>query len=94
MRRLSLSRAFLLLVLILMLWVPAAQAGESRPEAKSERGFVAWDFLDQVWESLTRIWAANGCILDPHGGCVPDQGTAAPESDNGCRLDPHGGCAS
>jgi len=93
MRRLSPSKAVLLVVLILMLWVPAVQAGEPRPELKPDRGFFSWGFLAQVWASLTLVWEANGCQIEPNGGCLPEQGSA-PEPDNGCGLEPDGRCAS
>lgn len=93
MRRLSLAKAVLFLVLSLTLAVPAVQAAEPQRHEKSEQGFFSWDFVAQVWKSLTRVWEANGCGLDPSGSCLPPQGSA-PEPDNGCGFDLDGRCAS
>jgi hypothetical protein len=97
MNRTFLSRAVLLLVLILLLGVSSAQAAEPRPSTSPAHGvssgLAAWGFVAQAWDFLTGIWANNGCGLEPDGRCLPDQGTAA-EADNGCGLEPSGRCGS
>ncbi|HET9228852.1 MAG TPA: hypothetical protein VFR31_19390 [Thermoanaerobaculia bacterium] len=91
-------KAALLLVLILLLAAPVAQAAE-RDARTSMPGLFAqiWDFLRQVWaenglgldpDGSPRAWLNNGCRIDPDG-CVPEQN----EADNGCRIDPSG-CAN
>lgn len=89
MNRAFFPKAALLLVFILLLAAPVAQAAgrgaHSRPVSSLPGLF------DQAWEFLTGVWENNGCRLDPSGGCVPQQNTK-PEADNGCRLDPNGGC--
>lgn len=87
MVRSFLPKAALLLVLILLLAAPAVQAAE-RATHKSPAAAIP-GLIAQAWDFLTRIWAENGCGLDPDGRCVPEP---TPETDNGCGLDPNGGC--
>lgn len=95
MIRAFLPKAVLLLVLILLLATPALQAAEPGTPAKPVRNMpsalASWG--TQVWDFLTGVWAANGCILEPNGRCLPSQSPAA-EADNGCRIEPNGGCGS
>jgi hypothetical protein len=96
MNRVLLSKAVLLLGLILLLVVPAAQAAEPRTSANPlgvTLGLVAWDVAAQAWDLLTSVWANNGCLIDPSGLCLPNQEVTV-EADNGCRIDPDGRCAS
>jgi hypothetical protein len=91
MVRSYLPKAAVLLVLILLLAAPVAQAlepGARRSAVPSLPGVFAqaWDFFKQVWEN-------NGCRIDPDGRCVPEPSATA-EADNGCRIDPSGGCAN
>lgn len=83
-----------LLVLILLMTVPSAQATEPREEVNPGRSgpaaLVSWGFLAGIWDVLTSAWTENGCWVDPDGRCSPSQATA--DSDNGCGLDPSGGC--
>ena len=88
-------RAFLpkaaLLVLILLLATPVAQAAD--PGARRRRAVsILPGLLGQAWEFVTGVWENNGCGIDPDGRCIPEPKTAA-EADNGCGLDPNGGCA-
>jgi hypothetical protein len=97
MNRAFLSRAVLLLVLILLLVVPSTQAAEPRtstsPARSAPSGLTAWDVFSQTWDLLTSVWANNGCGIDPSGRCLPGQGATA-ETDNGCWIDPNGRCGS
>jgi hypothetical protein len=89
MNRAFFPKAALLLVFILLLATPMAQAAgrgaHSRPVS------LLQGLFDQAWEFLTRIWADNGCGLDPDGRCIPAPKATA-EADNGCGIDPNGGC--
>lgn len=49
-----------------------------------------FEFLARLWGSFAALWEAEGCSIDPHGGCTSGQ---TPTTDSGCSLDPHGGCA-
>jgi hypothetical protein len=95
MPRSAMSRAALLLVLVLFA-VPALQAAPNRAEAgpvpSAAAVPAAWDLFTQVWDFLTGVWSANGCGLDPSGGCHPRPITT--DTDNGCGLDPSGGCGN
>ena len=91
MNRAFVPKAALLLVFILLLATPVAQAAERGAHNRPVSPLPG--LFDQAWEFLTRIWANNGCRLDPDGRCVPAQ-NATPEADNGCRIDPSGGCAN
>lgn len=73
---------------VLLPWGVSAAPPDSafREAAAPEPGL--WTRLTD-W--LTRVWAENGCIVDP-SGCTdgePDPGSNDP--DNGCILDPDGG---
>ncbi len=62
----------------------------------------AQGFFASLWGSLTSLWSANGCELDPSGRCIASRGTAPAHSGrdtgrlvnirgaNGCELDPNG----
>lgn len=63
----------------------------AEPRARTERGSgTVWDLLADAWNTLTAVWEASTCEIDPYGGCVP----SAPSSDAGCKIDPYGGCGS
>jgi hypothetical protein len=51
---------------------------------------MVWSLLVEVWNTLMAVWEAEGCKIDPYGGCVPN----TPSSDAGCKIDPFGGCSS
>lgn len=80
-----------LLVLILLLATPVVQAAE--PGARKSPASGVATLFAQAWDLLTRVWADNGCGLDPDGRCIPEQ-KATTEADNGCRIDPDGRCAN
>jgi hypothetical protein len=93
-----LSKAALLLVLILLLATPAAQAAEPGTRRSPIPSMLPAlpDVFAQAWDYLTRVWATdaesdNGCGLAPGGRCHPGQ-TVKAEADNGCGIDPSGGC--
>ncbi|HEX7185119.1 MAG TPA: hypothetical protein VF756_25045 [Thermoanaerobaculia bacterium] len=93
-------RRFAVLALSLALIAPW---GASAAGPKSEPGReAAAQALTGLWSWLTRLWAENGCLIDPDGcagaqrdnGCILDpDGCATTQVDNGCILDPNG-CAS
>ena len=90
------SRRLAVLVVMLALIAPW---GASAAEPKTEPG--ANQALAGLWGWLTRLWAENGCLIDPSGcagaqgdnGCIADPGGCADtQIDNGCIIDPDG-CA-
>ncbi len=92
MPRSAISRAALLLVLVLFA-VPALQAAPHRADAgPAPSAPAAWDLFTQVWDFLTGVWSANGCGFDPSGRCLPRPATV--DVDNGCGLDPDGRCGN
>jgi hypothetical protein len=91
MVRSFLPKAALLLVLILLLAAPVAQAAEPGTQKRPVAGIPG--LIVQAWDFLTRVWAENGCGLDPDGRCVPEPNAKA-EAENGCRIDPDGRCAN
>jgi hypothetical protein len=91
MVRAFLPKAALLLVLILLLATPVAQAADPGAHKSPAVGILP-GLLGQAWELLTGVWENNGCGIDPDGRCVPEQNAKA-EADNGCGIDPSGGCA-
>jgi len=82
------SKAALLVVLMLLLAAPVAQAAE--PGAGRSPVLSLQDVFARAWDFLANIWANNGCGIDPNGHC---QGTVV-ETNNGCGLDPDGRCQS
>ena len=89
-QRFARKLAVLAMALALILpWGASAAPLDSasfREDAAPEPGL--WERL-AGW--LTRVWAENGCLIDP-GGCTdgePDPGSNDP--DNGCIADPSGG---
>lgn len=51
---------------------------------------MVWSLLVDFWNVLTSVWEAEGCKIDPYGGCI----TSTPNTDAGCKIDPFGGCGS
>jgi hypothetical protein len=90
MVRAFLPKAALLLAFILLLATPVVQAAEPGAHKSPAVGIVP-DLFSQAWGFLTRIWADNGCRIDPNGRCVAEP-LATPEADNGCGIDPDGRC--
>ena len=92
MIRFFLPKAVLLLVLCLVLAVPPLQAAVPGLHTRHiPPGSALWEVFAQAWSHLTRIWAANGCWIDPDGRCLA---SAKAEADNGCWIDPSGRCNS
>jgi hypothetical protein len=90
MVRSFLPKAALLLVLILLLATPTAQAAEPGARRSPVPSMLPAlpDVVAQAWDFLSRVWAHNGCGLDPSGRCQSATATA----DNGCGIDPDGRC--
>ncbi|MEA2604195.1 MAG: hypothetical protein QOF89_5187 [Acidobacteriota bacterium] len=92
MSRIPLARRAVILLLILAVAAPLAAAPVQR---SGQVRFEAATPLASLWSWLARAWAKNGCLIDPHGRCLPGTGAApAPpaSTDNGCGLDPGGRC--
>jgi hypothetical protein len=77
----------------LCLLTPLADAAQRPQGARVERFLLPApsELFAGAWRLLARIWNKEGCMLDPHGACVP-KSTVVPSSDAGCGIDPHGGC--
>jgi hypothetical protein len=83
---------FLLLLLVAPWQASAASARASRqspPNVESPQTVL----LSWAWEALAKLWAKNGCGLDPHGQCSPAP-VPAIQLKNGCDIDPNGKCHS
>lgn len=92
MSRFAISRAALLLVLVLVA-VPAVQAAPDRAEAApAPSASVDRNLFSQVWDFLTGVWNSSGCGFDPDGRCEPKPTTV--DTDSGCGFDPDGRCRS
>ncbi|HXU29514.1 MAG TPA: hypothetical protein VN851_02965 [Thermoanaerobaculia bacterium] len=61
------------------------------PPAHAAPGGLSLPFSDWLG-ALARLWAPEGCILDPGGRCR-DRQAVAPR-DEGCGIDPGGKCAT
>ena len=84
-------------VATLVPWGPVSALPLGGPAAGQPQGFFA-----SLWGSLTSLWSANGCELDPSGRCIASRGTAPADAGrgtgrlvnvrgaNGCELDPDG----
>lgn len=92
MFRLSLCRPALVLALALFLATPWDAAAWPRLGGTRSRAAVSEsagpDLFSGFLSFFARIWEKAGCIIDPHGQCIP-----APQVENGCGIDPHGACA-
>jgi hypothetical protein len=91
MARPSLLRIVPVALLVLVMAVPCALAEE--PLSPTPRLDAVTDLLHRLWDGFVSLWMENGCGIDPHGGCVPDQ-PSEPAPDNGCGADPNGSCQS
>jgi hypothetical protein len=90
-------RRVVVAVFLGLLLTSSIQAGEAREREdrlpRARVSGVVFGSASKVWDFLGRLWAKEGCGIDPHGGCTPDPiTTASPEQDAGCGLDPHGSC--
>jgi len=88
----SRSRSHVAWTLLFLLATATAFApGAWGAPLQEPRGAGTHNVFARLWETLTAIWAAEGCMMDPHGNCGLTQ---APTADAGCAMDPHGGCAA
>jgi hypothetical protein len=85
----SSSRILLVSLLLAVLTVPCAWAGEPAAARSGGAALSFVDLLNRAWQGLVSLWMDNGCIIDPNGRCA-----AAPTVDNGCGIDPSGRCAA
>ncbi len=92
MPRIPLVRRVVVLLLILTVAAPLAAA----PIHGSDPArFEAAAPIASLWSWLSHVWAENGCMIDPHGRCLPGAVPAPPAgADNGCMIDPGGRCHS
>jgi hypothetical protein len=60
---------------------PAAGSRSAKAASAPARILALWT----GW--FSRLWAEEGCIIDPSGRC-----TTAPKTDEGCIIDPNGRC--
>jgi len=89
--RLRLGALVLGAALILPWPAAAAPHRSAAPQRQELSAPSLWNFLGQAWGLLTSVWAEEGCMIDPHGGCAPSQSTS--HLDIGCTIDPYGLCA-
>ena len=77
----------------LCLLTPLASAAQRPQQTRIEKFSLPEpsEVFAGAWRLLARIWNKEGCMIDPHGACIP-KSTVAPNSDAGCGIDPHGIC--
>jgi len=90
----SLRRKIALLLLIVTLAVPWAEAARPLSESAQHQEIFSRQplvFLGKVWTSLVHLWNKTGCQIDPDGRCVVTP-TPGPTNavDEGCQIDPTG----
>jgi hypothetical protein len=86
MSRSLFSRTLLAFALTAVLLVPGASAARHRTAPIALR--APEGVLAPLWSFLGRLWAKEGCGLDPSGRCA----TSPVTTDVGCGLDPSGAC--
>lgn len=83
------------LVVALFLVTPLASAAQRPQEVRTAAARLslpeASEMFVRAWRFVLRIWMEEGCRIDPHGVCLPEQDTGS-GLDAGCRIDPHGAC--
>lgn len=87
-------RTVLGFVVGLCLLTPLASAAQ-RPQGTQVERFslpAPSELFAGAWRLLVRVWNKAGCMIDPHGICVPQPSAGTSTPDNGCGIDPHGGC--
>lgn len=83
----SLRRFAVPMALIIALGFITSTAGF----AATERGGLHWpDWLG----FLSNLWAPEGCMVEPVGGCRDSNASTPILLDQGCGLDPVGRCTS
>jgi hypothetical protein len=84
-------RFVIVLTLTAVLGTPlVSQAGPHRAvSGRAESRLEELSPLTWLWSLLERVWEKEGCLIDPHGGCVKAS-VVAPKA--GCMIDPHGQC--
>lgn len=87
MPRRDFARLSAILLIVAALTAPPAWGASRWPPGEVS----PLDLFARIWGSLAAIWSAEGCAIDPHGGCGPSQ---PPRTDEGCSGDPHGGCGT
>jgi len=74
MARLSSPQRIVLVFLLTVVLAVPAMSAQIRPRAEDrETGFVAAlvsELRAHVWSVFSGFWEKNGCIADPHGGCI------------------------
>ena len=108
MTRLSIRQRTAALLLGALLVSPLVSAGERRgtgePANARAAARTSWDFVGQLWSSITSLWAGAGCSIDPSGGnCQSSQAAKGVggrqgsltnvRAQAGCSIDPSGDCA-
>jgi len=86
MSRSLFSRTLLAFALTAVLFGSGASAAGHRTARVALR--TPQDVLAPLWSFLGRLWAKEGCGLDPNGVCT----TSPVTTDVGCGLDPSGAC--
>ncbi|HKI02636.1 MAG TPA: hypothetical protein VKK31_11710 [Thermoanaerobaculia bacterium] len=71
-------------VLGAFLGMPLASVAGPRVARRSESQEISLEPFARLWSFLTRVWAKEGCRIDPSGRCLDDK--------NGCSVDPNGRC--
>lgn len=87
MRRTSLHRKTVLLLLTAILAMPLAATAVPRPERPrpaDAREMAPLKLLSRAWSLLWSAWTKEGCNIDPNGRCV--------QTKAGCNIDPDGRC--
>jgi hypothetical protein len=73
-----------LTVFLLAAILAAPLTSSAEPRVRTERGPGAvWNLLADLWSHIKVAWEANGCSIDPFGGCVPS--ASRPELDRPLR---------
>lgn len=90
MSRINFHHGIAVLILGVVLGTPLVSSGAPRTEGWHAGVLAAGPApLAQLWSFLARLWAKNGCRVDPNGDCL--DGLQAP-AKNGCGVDPFGRC--
>lgn len=76
---------------------PRPQATPTRHTPVPAVSATAESLLARLLNWLGGVWAKEGCVIDPDGRCLGNQGTTvAPPADavdEGCVIDPSGACS-